>query len=203
MVGESSTPKMTLTGIGGSLGIGVTTPISALHVVGVSTFSGNSTITGDLSVRDDLTVTSGNLTVSSGHFSGTLRGSVANSSGTVILDPTEPLLKANSFTNSGVSTVGNLHAVGVVTTGGGARFGGEVGIGTTSARSVADFNASDLNDIFRYIIPPCVTTTQRNHLVKKVGVTTANLGEGALIYNTSLNKLQVYTGSAWETITSS
>ena len=47
----------------------------------------------------------------------------------------------------------------------------------------------------RFMIPPKVTTTQRNNL--------SSLVSGAFIYNTSLNKLQVYNGSAWETITSS
>ena len=47
----------------------------------------------------------------------------------------------------------------------------------------------------RFMVPPKVTTTQRNNL--------SSLVSGAFIYNTSLNKLQVYNGSAWETITSS
>jgi hypothetical protein len=47
----------------------------------------------------------------------------------------------------------------------------------------------------RFMIPPKVTTTQRNNL--------SSLVSGAFIYNTSLNKLQVYNGSAWETVTSS
>tara|TARA_R100000231_G_C5295809_1_gene156021 strand:- start:114 stop:641 length:528 start_codon:yes stop_codon:yes gene_type:complete len=47
----------------------------------------------------------------------------------------------------------------------------------------------------RFMIPPKVTTTQRNNL--------SGLVSGAFIYNTSLNKLQVYNGSGWETVTSS
>ena len=47
----------------------------------------------------------------------------------------------------------------------------------------------------RFMVPPKVTTTQRNNL--------SSLVSGAFIYNTSLNKLQVYNGSAWETVTSS
>ena len=45
------------------------------------------------------------------------------------------------------------------------------------------------------MIPPKVTNTQRGNL--------AGLVSGAMIYNTNLNKLQVYNGSAWETVTSS
>ena len=45
------------------------------------------------------------------------------------------------------------------------------------------------------MVPPKVTNAQRGNL--------AGLVSGAMIYNTNLNKLQVYNGSAWETITSS
>ena len=47
----------------------------------------------------------------------------------------------------------------------------------------------------RFMVPPKVTTTQRNSL--------SSLVSGAFIYNTTLNKLQVYNGSGWETVTSS
>ena len=47
----------------------------------------------------------------------------------------------------------------------------------------------------RFMVPPKVTTTQRGNLT--------GLVSGAFIYNTTLNKLQVYNGSAWETVTSS
>tara|TARA_R100001015_G_C4628976_1_gene189451 strand:+ start:277 stop:804 length:528 start_codon:yes stop_codon:yes gene_type:complete len=47
----------------------------------------------------------------------------------------------------------------------------------------------------RFMVIPKVTTTERNNL--------QSLVSGAFIYNTTLNKLQVYNGSAWETVTSS
>ena len=47
----------------------------------------------------------------------------------------------------------------------------------------------------RFMVPPKITTTQRGNLTRLVS--------GAFIYNTTLNKLQVYNGSAWETVTSS
>ena len=46
-----------------------------------------------------------------------------------------------------------------------------------------------------FMIPPKVTNTQRGNL--------AGLVSGAMIYNTDLDKLQVYNGTAWETVTSS
>ena len=47
----------------------------------------------------------------------------------------------------------------------------------------------------RYMVPPKVDTTTRDSLENKPS--------GAFIYNTSLNKLQFWNGSAWETVTSS
>ena len=41
---------MTLTGIGGSLGIGITTPATPLHVLGAATISGNVVLGGNLDV---------------------------------------------------------------------------------------------------------------------------------------------------------
>ena len=51
-----------------------------------------------------------------------------------------------------------------------------------------------------YMIPPKITTAQRNLLVG--GISGVSTETGALIFNTSLNKLQVYNGNGWETITS-
>ena len=47
----------------------------------------------------------------------------------------------------------------------------------------------------RFMVVPKVTTTERDNL--------QNLTTGALIYNTTLNKLQVRTNAGWETVTSS
>jgi hypothetical protein len=43
------------------------------------------------------------------------------------------------------------------------------------------------------LYPPRLTTTERNALT---------VTAGAVIYNTTLSKLQQYNGSAWETLTS-
>ena len=72
-----------------------------------------------------------------------------------------------------------------------------VGIGTLAPTCVADFahaGTLGITTTHRYFLPPKVGTTDRNG----IGITET----GATIYNTDLNKLQVYTGSAWETITS-
>ena len=72
-----------------------------------------------------------------------------------------------------------------------------VGIGTLAPTCIADFahaGTLGITTTHRYFLPPKVGTTDRNG----IGITET----GATIYNTDLNKLQVYTGSAWETITS-
>ena len=75
-----------------------------------------------------------------------------------------------------------------------------LGVGTTLPTSVVDFSnagqgltGAKQNRMF--MVPPKVTNAQRGNLT--------GLVSGAMIYNTNLNKLQVYNGSAWETITSS
>ena len=73
-----------------------------------------------------------------------------------------------------------------------------VGIGTTTVRCAVDFadaGTVGVTTTHRYFLPPKIGTTDRNG----IGITET----GATIYNTDLNKLQVYTGSAWETLTSS
>ena len=82
---------------------------------------------------------------------------------------------------------------------GSAIFAG-VGVGKTQATAAVDFaNAGrSHNDVVlktadqnrMYMYPPKVTTTERGNLV---GVTA-----GAMVYNTSVNRLQVYNGSTWK-----
>ena len=70
----------------------------------------------------------------------------------------------------------------------------------TNPRCALDLGSATANDDSasfssdRFMILPKVNTTNRNNL--------NNLTAGAVIYNTSLNKIQVYTGSGWETVTS-
>ena len=64
------------------------------------------------------------------------------------------------------------------------------------AGSKIDPDFSDVNAVTkRFMILPKVTTTERGNLT--------GLESGAFIYNETLNKLQIYNGSAWETVTSS
>ena len=88
---------------------------------------------------------------------------------------------------------------------GGGMVSSIVGIGSTLTKSAVDF--SDAGKLLggtafqnrMYMIPPRITTAQRTALVGHAGLATET---GAFIYNSDINKLQVYTGNDWETITS-
>ena len=75
----------------------------------------------------------------------------------------------------------------------------------TADRTTALTAAVDFHDAGRdapapfnnrqYMYPPKITTTERNNLV--------GLENGAMIYNTTLNKLQIYISGGWQSVTTS
>ena len=214
---------MTLTGIGGSLGIGNTQPTKELDVTGAGNFS------GDVTVGNNLTVGGALL----GNVQGTLTGNV---SGT---------LQGNSNTTVGISTLNNLTIAGIVTAaqanitsiGIGTNpdntkpfrinddpserifvsTTGAIGIKTTEVLpgvvinaltsnvslggvgiGVTQFTAAvDLQSagatVNRFVIMPKMNNSGRGSL--------QNVVSGAVIYNTETNTLQVYNGSAWRNVT--
>ena len=221
---------MTLTGIGGSLGIGNTQPTKELDVTGAGNFSGNLTVGNNLTVNGLLF----------GNIQGTLTGNV---SGT---------LAGNANATVGISTLNNLTVAGVVTTTelfANDRIGvgtdseehvfmvnekvdpalddspqvfitatGGIGIKTTTELPNVSINAHECgvvvgglgvgstivvgavdmrtagrpsnNATDRFMFPPQVTSTQRGNL--------SGVLAGAMIYNTSVNRLQVFNGSTWK-----
>ena len=64
-----------------------------------------------------------------------------------------------------------------------------MGVGATILGSAVDFASAGPSAVNRFMIPPKITTTQRGNLTGVVS--------GAIIYNTSTNKLQVFNGSTW------
>ena len=72
---------------------------------------------------------------------------------------------------------------------------GAVGVGTTSVRCNIDFNAAGYNGgatSGSFMILPRVTNAQRGNL--------SNLMSGAIVYNTSTNKLNYFNGSVWRAV---
>ncbi len=69
---------------------------------------------------------------------------------------------------------------------------GAVGIGTTTPNVAAKLHLSSTTKGF---LPPVMTTTQKNAI--------STPPAGLVVYDSTLNKLCVYAGAAWQTITSS
>ena len=221
--GANNSRLMTLTGIGGSLGIGITNPSTNLHVIGGVTVSGN------INVGNNLIVTGALL----GNVQGTLTGNVAG------------LLEGNTNTTVGISTLNNLSVAGIVTAsqanvtsiGIGTNpennrplrindavderifvtSNGSIGIKTSVLLTGVGINAITTNIAIggvgvgvsqftaavdlqnaglaanRFVIMPKMNNSGRGSL--------QNVVSGSVIYNTETNTLQVYNGSAWRNVT--
>ena len=217
--GLNNSRMMTLTGIGGSLGIGITTPSTTLHVIGQATVSGNVVLGGDLDVT-------GNAALNViGQVTGDLTGNVNATSGVstfkrLDLDTTS-YYEFGELSAAGVgigTTMGNFNLVvnpdadkrftisdsgnvGVKTD---ETFGNQlyvsgsivsnksIAIGSTQATCAVDFKNAGVgqtagNQNRNYMLPPSIDSTQRAALQGVVS--------GAIIYNTTANKLQVYVGT--------
>ena len=232
--GKNSARLMTLTGIGGSLGIGVTQPTKELDVVGAGNFSGNLGVGANLTVGGTIV----------GNIQGTLTGNV---SGTLAgnANATVGVSTLNNLTISGVATVGSRVETDIIGIGTNSEehvlmindaFGeignaainespqvfvtatGSVGIRTISELANVSINAHECSAVVgglgvgstvivgavdmreagrpannatdRFMFPPQVTSTQRGNL--------SGVLAGAMIYNTSVNRLQVFNGSTWK-----
>ena len=230
---STGTQLMTLTGIGGSLGIGITTPDSPLHVAGNAKFGSDVTIVNDLLIGNDLNVTGGSINA---NVIGDLEGNVYAQSG---VSTFANVVFADDLTVSGTTFAASFGAntssmltvkpTNQATGGEGTIIravagtnnyylsnDGFVGIRTSDKFSNIIVNGSNANAVFqsfgvgsydhfqstqlqrgavdfanagvstqRYMVPPKVTTTERNALT--------GLVEGAMIYNTNSNRLELYT----------
>ena len=230
-----NTRLMTLTGIGGSLGIGVTVPSAKFEVAGSSKFTGSVEITNNLTLSGALNA---NIT---GNVTGNLTGNVFGLIDTPVTGiSTINHLRVGQGIGIGITDSGNKVNIGssldnrifinndsqigiktdrisetniAVEILGNVRLKKAVSVGDTT-RSAVDFsdavNISNEGETglpfnrsqLAYMIPPRVTTTQRN-LLRDAHTNSATLLSGAMVYNTTINKLQVWNGSGWETVTSS
>ena len=219
--GKNSARLMTLTGIGGSLGIGKTQPTKELDVEGAGNFSGNLGVGANLTVGGTIIGNvQGQLT---GNVSGTLAGNTnatvgvstlnnitvagvltattgiqATALGVNVAPDSDRVFRINGsvidrfFVSStggvGIKTDDSLDNVTINASQANASIGA-VAIGSTVLRSAVDF-ADAGTTASRFMLPPKVTTSQRNSL--------SGVVSGAVVYNTSTNKLQVFNGSAWQ-----
>ena len=222
--GINSARLMTLTGIGGSLGIGKTQPSTELDVEGAGAFSGN------LSVGNNLTV-AGTLI---GNVQGQLTGNVQGT------------LAGNTNATVGVSTLNNITVAGVLTATTGIQATalgvnvapdsdrvfrvngsvidrlfvsstGGVGIKTSTDLPFVTINASQANASIGAVgvgvtvlksavdLSTAGVTTSRHVIMPKMNNSgrnsLQNVTAGSVIYNTQTNTLQVYNGSAWRNVT--
>ncbi len=216
---KNSARLMTLTS-DGKLGIGVTTPVKNLHVVGTSTVTGDAEFGNDVLVLG--TLTAGGAVITSGG----IKANVIAPNNDVIVStgPNKAGAMINANINSvGVSSIQSLEVNGTVGVrtddqidnlvlvqgpgvddiNGDFRFSvtdkGHIGVGIASALCTADF-AGIGNTYRHYMRPPHLTNA--NRAVMQAEAESGAL-EGAMIYNTTINKMQFYNGTAWETITSS
>ena len=217
--GINSARLMTLTGIGGSLGIGNTQPTKELDVTGAGKFSGDVTVGNNLTVGGALLGNvQGTLT---GNVSGTLQG---NSNATVGISTLNNLTIAGivtasqaSITSIGIGTnpesnrpfrindaadqrifITSTGSIGIKTsvllTGVGINAlttnvaVGGIGVGVSQFTAAVDLSNAGLA-VNRFMILPKVTNLQRNNL--------NNLVSGAVVYNTSSNRLEYYNGTSW------
>ena len=223
--GKNSARLMTLTGIGGSLGIGKTQPSVELDVEGGGAFTGN------VSVGNNLTVTGTVIGNVQGQLTGNVQGTLAG----------------NTNATVGVSTLNNITVAGVLTatTGiqatalgvnvapdsdrvfrvNGSVFDrlfvsstGGVGIKTSTDLPFVTINASQANASIAAVgigvtvlksavdLSTAGVTTSRHVIMPKMNNAgrnaLQNVTAGSVIYNTQVNNLQFYNGSEWRNVSS-
>ena len=207
---------------GGNLGLGITNPSQRLNVQGISTFSDDAFFSSDVSISGNLTISSLNVSSVNANLFGNVSGDIVSSGistfnvvsigdtaivseqlvvGTgntdipshlsFVVNPGEEQVFVDDVSRVGINTniIGEEFVLDVY----GGISGTQVSISTTLPQASVDFANAGIGTNTGFMIPPRISQVER------VGLATVT---GAFIYNTTSNKLQVYTGSSWETITS-
>ena len=219
--GKNTARLMSLT-YDGNLGIGITNPSHKLHVSGISTFTNNAYFNADVTIEGNLAIDSistdvtgrltGNVNAETGisTFKNLKVLTTVSTSGVTTTDRVnlgntpQNIFKIDENGNVGIKTdtiISNieLDVRGDVQ----AQVGLVVGPTTTAKCAVDMSSVVDAMDgttsraTIAYMIPPRVTTTQRNALRDTDGNALSSDEAGAMVYNTTTNKLQVWNGSSW------
>ena len=192
-----------------------------MNVQGISTFSGDAFFNSDVTIDGNLTISSLNVSSVNANLFGNVTGDVISSgisTFNVVSIGNTAFVESQAIVGTGITVpshipfavnpgegqffVDDTSSVGIGTNIIGDEFvldvyggisGTQVSVGTTIPQSSVDFSNAGIGTNTGFMIPPKVSDAER------VGLATVT---GAFIYNTTSNKLQVYTGSSWETITS-
>ena len=207
---------------GGNLGIGITNPSHKLHVSGISTFTNNAYFNADVTIEGNLAIDSistdvtgrltGNVNAETGisTFKNLKVLTTVSTSGVTTTDRVnlgntpQNIFKIDENGNVGIKTDTIINNIELDVRGDvQAQVGLVVGPTTTAKCAVDMSSVVDAMDgttsraTIAYMIPPRVTTTQRNALRDTDGNSLSSDEAGAMIYNTTTNKLQVWNGSSW------
>ena len=218
--GINSATLMTLTGIGGSLGIGITQPQTNFDVEGAGQFSGNLTVGNNLTVGGALI---GNV---QGTLTGNVAGTLAGNTNTAV-----GISTLNNLTVSGIATLSeaNVTAIGIGTNPDISKpvrindavnerlfvsTTGSVGIQTSTILPGIGINASQTT-LSVGAIGVGVTIVHKAADFSNAGLSTnrmlvlpkvngvgglQNPVSGAIVYNTATNRVMFYNGSSWGNI---
>lgn len=213
-------PLMTLT-YQGNLGIGISNPSETFEVVGTSTVTSNAYFGSNVSIKGTTTLlnTLTAKTINATNVNSTLFGNINATSGISTFNNTiaenitannrllvnavtafpNAVMQINDSIYTSVFTTTN---VGIRTTNPKVDFDasnaacalGAVSVGSTIFKSAVDFSNAGVGvagDMGRFILPPLLTSTQRNFLSINPNL------EGAIIYNTTTGTHQGYNGTSW------